>query len=97
MTCVLIFLSISATGWTEEATDPRVKFDIPQQRADLALMEFAEQADLTLFIPHELVQDIEANALVGTYTLQDGIDVSPSRYRVKPHVQQSCCAEYCSR
>ncbi len=38
-------------------------------------MEFAEQADLTLLVPHELVQTVSANALIGTYTLQEGIDL----------------------
>ncbi len=50
-------------------------FNIPQQRADLALMAFAEQADLTLLVPHELVREKPANALVGEYTLQEGIEV----------------------
>ncbi len=70
-------MCIATAGWTEElsAADPRVSFNIPKQRADLALMEFAEQADLTLMVPHGLVENKEANSLIGEYTLQEGIDV----------------------
>ena len=63
----------SAGQAQEQPGDQRIHFDIPGQRADRALTEFAEQADLTLMIPHELVQDKQANELIGEYTLQEGI------------------------
>ena len=47
-------------------------FDIPTQSANSALTEFAEQADLTLVFPDELVRDRTANALVGEYSLEEG-------------------------
>lgn len=63
-------------GWAEEPeADRRIDFHIPQQRADLALTEFAEQADLTLAVPRDVLLGKEANALIGSYTLQDGVDV----------------------
>ena len=72
----LFLLCVMAAGRAEEAElDPRIDFDIPQQPADLALMEFAEQADLTLAVPRDVLRDIEANALVGRYTLQEGVDI----------------------
>lgn len=40
-----------------------------------ALTEFAEQADLTLVFPDEVVRKKSANALIGKYTLQEGIDI----------------------
>ena len=71
-----ILSCVTTTGWTEEPkADPRIDFNIPQQRADLALTEFAEQADLTLAVPRDMLRGKEANALVGSYTLQDGVDV----------------------
>ena len=51
------------------------QFDIPSQSADSALTEFAEQADLTLVFPDEIVRDRIANALVGEYSLEDGIAI----------------------
>ena len=49
-----------------------VTFDIPAQRADLALTEFAEQADLTLVFRVDEVRDKLANALQGRFTIEDG-------------------------
>ncbi len=52
-----------------------IPFDIPQQRADIALTKFAEQADLTLFFPFDKVRDKTANRLVGAFTLEEAIEV----------------------
>ena len=73
---VAILSCVTTTGWTEEPeADPRIDFNIPQQRADLALTEFAEQADLTLAVPRDVLLGKEANALIGSYTLQEGVDI----------------------
>lgn len=52
-----------------------IEFDIPQQRADLALTQFAEQANLTLLFPFDGVRNRTANALTGEYTLDEAIEV----------------------
>ena len=73
---VAILSCVTTMGWAEEPeADRRIDFHIPQQRADLALTEFAEQADLTLAIPRDVLLGKEANTLIGSYTLQEGIDV----------------------
>ncbi len=67
---------ISTIGWADEVVaEKMVTFIIPQQRADTALTEFAEQADLTLVFPPELVGDKLANELIGKYTQQEGADI----------------------
>ena len=72
---MLLLLVIGSAGaWAQSDVERRVEFDIPGQPADRALTEFAEQADLTLVFPAELVRGKSANTLVGTYTLQEGID-----------------------
>lgn len=72
----LVLLCVSAYGWAQDdSEDARVLFDIPKQRADHALTEFAEQADLTLMVPHDLVRDKAANALIGEYSLEEGADI----------------------
>lgn len=68
--CVLL-LPILGNAWADE-NEPTYEFDIKAQAADLALTEFAEQADLTLVFPDELVREKKANELIGTYTLQQG-------------------------
>jgi len=70
------FLSTSGVGLADEVTtEQTVTFNIPQQRADLALTEFAEQADLTLIFPPELVGDLSANELIGEYTQEEGAKI----------------------
>ena len=58
------------------------EFDIPQQLVGTALTEFAEQADLTLVFPDEVVRGKSGNALIGRYTLQEGVDILTCGYRV---------------
>jgi TonB-dependent receptor len=58
---------------TESLAEPAVAreeiyFDIPRQRADLSLTQFAEQANLTLIFPYEIVRKETANRLEGKYS-----------------------------
>ena len=55
--------------------DKLIPFDIPEQRADLALTRFAEQADLTLFFPYDEVRECTANRLVGEYHREEAIGI----------------------
>lgn len=68
---ILLLFGVTTDGWAQ--TERIIEFDIPGQAADTALTEFAEQADLTLVFPAELVRGREANELVGAYTLQEAI------------------------
>lgn len=69
-------LLVTVGVWADDGEAKQTfEFNIPQQSADLALTEFAEQADLTVAFPGELVRDRVANDLVGDYTLQEGVDI----------------------
>jgi len=48
-------------------------FNIPQQRADLALTTLAEQTNLTLIFPYDKVSKITANSLVGEYSIEEAV------------------------
>lgn len=50
--------------------DKIIQFNIPQQRADLSLTEFAEQADITLLFPFDDAMEITTNKLVGRYSIE---------------------------
>ncbi len=73
----LLCLLIVGFGSAGSASTAEVKFDfnVPQQPVHSALMEFAEQADLTLVFPDDVVRDKSANALTGRHTLQQGVDI----------------------
>jgi iron complex outermembrane recepter protein len=49
------------------------RFDIPRQRADQALIEFAEQADVTFIFPAAQAKKVTANAVRGELTPQEAI------------------------
>jgi len=57
-----------------EAEAVRESFEIPAQRADLALNEFAQQAHLVVLYPYEEVSRFSANPLSGTYSVQEGVE-----------------------
>lgn len=48
-------------------------FDIPKQRADLALIEFAEQADRTLLFSYDETSNRMANRLSGPYEVVEAL------------------------
>ncbi len=67
---VAILAGTTVPAWAQN-TDPNkiILFDIPQQRADLSLTEFAEQADITLIFPFDEAAQNTTNSLVGRYSI----------------------------
>lgn len=53
----------------------KVSFAIPQKRADLSLIQFAEQANLTLIFPFDVVEKKTTNRLVGSYFIEEGLKI----------------------
>ena len=82
----LPFTGVAAGDTTDES---RIDFDIPRQPAALALTEFAEQADLTLIFPPELVGGISTNELIGRYTAEEGAQILLSRTGLVPTFSNS--------
>src|SRR5690606_4684877 len=57
-----------STFAAERSDSELIDFDIPQQRADLSLTLFAEQADITLLFPYDTVKRKTSNRLHGRYS-----------------------------
>jgi iron complex outermembrane receptor protein len=76
---IVLMLMQLLVPWTASAenngNDQRVYFNIQAQRADFALTEFAEQADLTLIFRIVDVRNKSSNRLVGEHTLEKGADI----------------------
>lgn len=71
-----IFLPlVAAPCATYAETTERHRFQIPQQRADQTLTQFAEQADLTLVFQYDQVADVTTNALNGVYSVSEAIEL----------------------
>ena len=59
-------------------------FDIPQQQADVSLITFAEQADITLIFTFDLARDKTTNRLVGSYHPREAIQLLLDGTGLKP-------------
>ena len=70
----VVLLGFGSAVLAREA-EREINFDIPQQPVHAALVEFAEQADLTLVFPDDVVGDKFANDLIGRYGLQEGAEI----------------------
>lgn len=51
-----------------------ISFDIPRQRADVALTSFAKQADRTLMFSFDVTQKFTANHLYGEFDIKTGLE-----------------------
>ena len=69
----LIFLP--APAWSQDSSDKVTSFDIPQQRADEALIQFAEQAGLTFFVPFDQIEGVITNELTGSFPPEEAMDI----------------------
>lgn len=72
---VLILLPVTAVSDEDQSREQKRKilFNIPQQRADKALIQFAEQADVTFMFPFDVASKETANKLIGEYYIEDAI------------------------
>ena len=69
---VAVWCTLAGWGFPALAAD-KITFSITAKRADEALTEFARQADTTLLFSYDLAQQVTANALRGSFTLQEGL------------------------
>ncbi len=81
----VLLIAMSTTVVADDASQSElILFEIPQQRADSALTQFAEQADLTLFFPFDEVRERTANRLVGEHQLEKAIGILLAGTGLKP-------------
>jgi len=67
----------------------KVTFNIPRQRADLSLISFAEQANITLLFPLDKMAGIQTNQISGLHTLMDALTLLLKNTGLKTNVSQS--------
>ena len=69
----LLVFSMPASADEQISPESIIEFDISQQRADRALIEFARQADRTLVYSFDVTRRIVANRVVGQFTTIEGL------------------------
>jgi outer membrane receptor protein involved in Fe transport len=57
------------------ACDVRIHFDIPAQSVDIALLTFAQQAQVPALFPSGPFADTKANRLSGEYCIEDALEI----------------------
>ncbi len=82
---VALFSVLPATVTADEVSiEKLIQFNVPEQRIDLALTQFAEQANITLLFPTDGMDDVVSNELVGTYPVSQGADILLAGTGLKP-------------
>ncbi|WP_200882879.1 TonB-dependent receptor [Cellvibrio mixtus] len=71
---MVVLLTASAYQVQAENTNlaQLVPFNISENKADIALTEFAQQSNLTIIVPYDKVVSVRTRELVGTYSVVDG-------------------------
>ncbi len=74
---VAVLATITAAILTTEAyaQSPTVEFDIPAQPVSSALRSYARQAGVNVLVVTEMLDSIEANAVVGSYNPQSALQI----------------------
>ena len=71
---MLVLVFSSTLSASERVNESVIDFDLPQQALSSALIEFAEQADLTLIFPDQLVRGKRSKAVSGFSTPRKAIN-----------------------
>ncbi len=72
MGCCVVLCLFSQMLWAR-SKPTFLDFNIDPSYADVSLIEFAKQADLTIIFPYEKVQSRQANSLKGSFTIEQGM------------------------
>jgi len=86
--CIAMIYSLSNWAVATEKND-KVIFNIPRQRADLSLINFAEQADITLLFPMDKMDGKQANPVSGEYSIMDALNILLKDTGLKTDISES--------
>lgn len=70
-------------------SDKKIFFNISQQRADLALVQFAEQADLTFVFPFEEARKETVSGVIGEYSRREALIALLSETSLRPDITET--------
>lgn len=88
LTCALLIGLGSAAHANVTSSEKIISFDIPQQRADLSLIELAEQANITLIFPFNDAMKVVANKLAGKYSIEEAVRLLLANTRLTVQVDE---------
>jgi len=86
--CIIMLFSLPTWVHAKDELE-KITFNIPRQRADLSLIKFAEQADITLLFPFNKIADKQTNRLSGYYSLMDALNLLLKDTGLKTDISES--------
>lgn len=90
MLLIVPILFAPSTSFAEgAASGEKLFFNIPQQRADLALVQFAEQADVTFVFPFEEARKESVTEVIGEYSKQEALLALLSETGLRPEITET--------
>ncbi|NQZ81540.1 MAG: TonB-dependent receptor [Colwellia sp.] len=72
---LILLYSLSTGELFALQKNEKITFNIPRQRADLSLISFAEQADITLLFPFDKIAGKRTNRVTGKYTVTNALQM----------------------
>ncbi len=85
---LLVVCNLTTAALAKEKPS-EVAFNIPKQRADLSLISFAEQADITLLFPIDKMAGKVTNPLTGQYSIDQALQILLKDTGLKPVISES--------
>jgi len=86
---ILLAYCLSTQGVYAEQYSDKVLFNIPRQRADLSLISFAEQADITLLFPFDKMKGKETNPVYGHHSIMNALNILLKNTGLKTEISES--------
>jgi iron complex outermembrane receptor protein len=83
--CIVMLFSLPSWVHAKE----KVSFNIPRQRADISLISFAEQADITLLFPLNKIADKKTNRVSGSFSVMDALNKLLRNTGLKTDISES--------
>jgi hypothetical protein len=87
--CLFVVYSLSTTGGVAAEKNDKITFNIPRQRADLSLISFAEQADITLLFPLNKIAGKQTNPVSGQHSRINALQMLLKGTGLKTDVSES--------
>lgn len=86
---LIVVYGLSTTGVFAAEKNDKVTFNIPRQRADLSLISFAEQADITLLFPLDKIAGKQTNPVSGQHSRMNALQMLLKDTGLKTDVSES--------
>ena len=86
--CIVMLFSLPSWVHAKDELE-KISFNIPRQRADLSLISFAEQADITLLFPMNKIADKKTNRVLGKYSVMDALNKLLKNTGLKTDISES--------